>query len=209
MMAGKNGLGTFIGQFAKYPMQLGTFAPSSTRLARRMLENLKLEKADVVFELGAGTGAITGEILKLIKPDATFVAVEINSKMAAHLRSRFPGIHVVEDTAEKLGEFRRQNGIGLVDCMVCGVPWASFSEEEQDRLLMALEENMRPGAQFATLACVHSKWSRAAKRLRNELTQRFDGLHATRPVWCNMPPVFVYKCRSKGNGSRKPHQCRS
>lgn len=194
-------LATFIGQFAKHPAQIGTFAPSTRWLARNMMEDLEVETADVVFELGAGTGAATGEILKRLKPDATFVAVEINPKMVQQLRRRFDGLTIVEGSAEHISEFRRELGVGPIDCVLCGVPWACLSTDLQNKMLSAIVDNMSPSGRFATLALLHGKWSSRGKHLRRELEQRFEVVRATRPVWRNFPPAFAYQCWANGNGN--------
>ena len=190
---------TFLWQFARRPRATGAIAPSSRGLARRMVEGMGVEDADVVFEIGAGTGAFTGEILSRLKPDAQFVAVEINPKMTEHLRRRFPDLSIMEESAENVREFRERHGIGLVDCMLCGLPWALFHRDMQERLMDSALSNLRPGGAFATFAYLHARWFRSARRLERTLQERFDAVSKTRAVWLNLPPALVYQCR-KANG---------
>ena len=53
----------FLKSYLSTPGNVGAVAPSSPYLARRMIEELDLEGADTVVELGPGTGAFTGFIL--------------------------------------------------------------------------------------------------------------------------------------------------
>lgn len=197
----KTKLATFLWQFARHPLRTGAIAPSSHFLAHRMVDDLQLETAEVVFEFGAGTGSFTVEILERMKPGATFVAVEINRHMARHLRKRFPELRIMEDSAENVAEFRRLHGIGPIDCIVCGLPWTFFKREIQNRLLNSVVENLAPDGRFATFAYVHARWTPPGRRLRNELVRCFDSVQATRTVWRNMPPAIVYQCRAKKNGA--------
>ena len=55
---------TFVGQSIRHFVKTGSLLPSSTRLARRMVKNVK---CSIVLELGPGTGVFTKEILKKLK----------------------------------------------------------------------------------------------------------------------------------------------
>ena len=186
---------TFLWQFARRPVATGAIAPSSHGLAHRMCDNMRVEDADVIFEFGAGTGSFTVEILERMKPDATFVAVEVNPRMVEHLRRRFTELTILDESAENVREFREKRGIGPIDCILCGLPWASFSGDLQDRLLGSVMENLRPGGSFATFAYIHACWLPPGRRLRRKLRDHFDSVETTRPVWWNLPPAFVYQCR--------------
>ena len=65
-------------QFLRKPLTTGAICPSSAYLARQMVNGMGVENARVVVELGPGTGAITGAILKEMVEDALFFAVELN-----------------------------------------------------------------------------------------------------------------------------------
>lgn len=188
-------LTTFLWQFARSPIKTGAVAPSSHRLAHAMVDNLGVERADVVFEFGAGTGSFTVEIIERMKPGAAFVAVEINPCLARHLRARFPEIHVMDDSAENAARFRAQRGIGPIDCIVCGLPWAGFPSRLQDRLLDSVLDNLKPGGRFATFAYAHACWLPQGRRIHRKLFTRFAGVYTTPLVWRNLPPAFVYKCQ--------------
>lgn len=190
---------TFLWQFARRPRTTGAIAPSSRGLARRMVEDMGVESADVIFEFGAGTGVFTRTLIERMKPDAQLVAVEINPAMVRHLRRRFPALSIMEESAENVDEYRERHGIGPIDCVICGLPWAVFSDELQDSLLDSVVSNLRPGGAFATFAYLHSLWFPAARRLERKLGQRFGAVDRTRPVWRNLPPALVYRCR-KTNG---------
>ena len=53
---------------------------------RKIVEHANLDSADIVYDLGAGTGAITSE---LVKTGARVVAVELDPNLARKLKQRF------------------------------------------------------------------------------------------------------------------------
>src|SRR5437899_89856 len=54
--------------FAAHPRQVGALVPTSRRTVQEMLDMTDLRRARLVVELGAGTGAYTGELLRRIGP---------------------------------------------------------------------------------------------------------------------------------------------
>lgn len=71
----------------------------SVRLAPLFAEFAGVREGQRVLDVGAGTGALTQELLSR---DANVVAVEPSPEFADTLRTRFPGIDVLEAPAEKL-----------------------------------------------------------------------------------------------------------
>ena len=103
-----------------------------------------------VVEYGPGTGSITEEILGQLPPDTTFLAIEISSRFAEMLRTRFPGVRICEGSVSKVKDHCATNGVEHVDAIVSGLPWASFSDEDQTAYLDATMQVLRPGGQFIT-----------------------------------------------------------
>ncbi len=71
------------------------------RWARRLVEQARISPGDLVVDVGAGTGVITGELLAA---GARVVAVELHPGRAAALRSRYDGrpVTVVQADASAL-----------------------------------------------------------------------------------------------------------
>ena len=67
----------FLKEALKNINTLGTVTPSSRFLSKRMLKEINFLKADVIVELGPGTGAITKYILENLSPKATLICFEI------------------------------------------------------------------------------------------------------------------------------------
>lgn len=168
-------------------MLTGAVAPSSPRLAEAMTAGIGLERAQRVVELGPGTGVFTEAVFELLRSDADFTAFEINPRLAASLRRRFPG--VVSASAETL----TTHVDGPVDVVVSGLPWTAMSAERQSRILDAVTAALSTNGRFTTFAYAHTAWTPPARGFAASLRSRFAVVERTRVVWRNLPPAFVYR----------------
>jgi len=184
----------FLRTFIRKPVSTGAIAPSSQWLAELMTEDMKLSQAETVVELGPGTGAFTQAIQKKLRPDALFLAIELNPEFAQQLAREFPNTNIINGSAERCGEYLNQFGRTSADSVLCGLPWAGFSQDLQDRLLSAVLGSLRPGGKFATFAYIHAAWLPPGRRFRQMLQSNFAEVTTTRVVWRNVPPAFVYRC---------------
>jgi phosphatidylethanolamine/phosphatidyl-N-methylethanolamine N-methyltransferase len=185
----------FLAGFLRAPWRVGAIAPSSQALAATMTEGMDLENAGTVVELGPGTGVFTRAICDRVGAEALVMAVEIDPRMAALLRPRFPRVRIVNDSAEGLDQHLAEAGRTKADVIVSGLPWASFPADLQSRLLAAVLGALKPGGRFATFAYSHAAWLPPGRRFRRLLTASFEAVETTRVVWPNLPPAFVYRCR--------------
>lgn len=186
---------TFLGRFLSRPVRTGAIAPSSHWLARRMVADMGLAEARAVVELGPGSGSFTGAIQGAIGPRTWFMAVEVDPFFAQQLAKRFPEVDVVNDTAERLPDLLKERGFRDADSILCGIPWAGFSQDLQQRLMQSVWESLRPGGQFATFAYIHASRFPPGRRFRHLLESCFSTVHQTPIVWRNVPPAFVYRCK--------------
>ncbi len=184
----------FITEFLKSPGSIGAIKPSSKYLATEMVKQARISQADTIIELGAGTGAFTGLISTTKKPEAAFVALEINENLSKVLTEKLPNVDIVTDSVENLGEIMSQKGINKLDSIVCGLPWAAFGPELQDKLFSSIVNAMTPGGRFCTFAYLQGLLLPAGKRFRQTLKQNFSEVSQSRTVWRNTPPAFIYNC---------------
>ena len=181
----------FLSEFAREPLRVGALLPSSQALARVVVGSCAIGADSLVVELGAGTGAFTGLLMKRVGRQGHLVAIEINPTHAGILRRRFPGCEVVEDSAENLPQ---SLGGRQASCVVSGLPWASMPGLLQDRILRAVLESSRPDGQFIAFAYAHARWFPSAKRFHARLRESFKRVETSPIVWWNLPPAYVYRC---------------
>jgi phospholipid N-methyltransferase len=68
----------FLGAFVREPLTIGAVWPSSSALARKVVESCEITLGDTIVELGPGTGVFTELILQRLGSHGRFVAVEIH-----------------------------------------------------------------------------------------------------------------------------------
>lgn len=186
--------GRMLQTFVRRPWRTGTMIPSSRELAELMAEDMQLASADTVVELGAGTGPFTRLIAERVKPDALVLVFEIDTELAQQLAPRIPRVRVVNDSAENLVDHLRAAGRSSADAILSGLPWVNFSRDLQERLLRAVVAGLRPGGRFATFAYIPAAHLPTGRRFRALLESSFSRVEATRVVYWNFPPAFVYRC---------------
>lgn len=204
----------FFRQYVRRFETTGAVAPSSRFLARAMTRPLRdcRDRAVRVLEVGPGTGAVTREIVRHIKPGDTLDLVEINEDFAQLMRQRFetePGYRAVADRAMvhvcPLQEFEPE---GRYDVIISGLPFNNFPSALVEELIDVCLELLNPGG---TLSFFEYMYIRPLRRMvsgRHEKTRlgeierilqarfqqhRFD----TDWVFVNVPPAWVQHLRSK------------
>lgn len=190
----RRGRVALLGQFIRQPFVIGAVAPSSVHLARKMVEGVDLAGAHAVLEYGPGTGVFTDEILPRLGPSTRYLAIELNPAMAEQFRARHPGTPIRQDSVEHAPRICREEGIGPVDFILSGLPWASFPDDLQNRILDGALEVLRPGGQLITFGYQIGTWLKAGKRFYAELPRRFSRVERSDMVWRNLPPAFVVRC---------------
>ncbi len=194
-MATVRTIGKFLAEFLLHPTKTGAVAPSSQRLARTMVEWIDLPRAQTVLEYGPGTGVFTEHIVRRMPGGSTFAAIELNPRLAELFRRRYPGLTLVVESVAEVEAVCRKLGIAKVDCIVCGLPWASFPESLQTRILDQMMRVMSPDGQFVTFAYLQGLLLPPGRRFAALLPRYFSHVSRSRTVWLNLPPAFVYQCR--------------
>jgi phospholipid N-methyltransferase len=183
----------FLGEFLKAPGSIGAIAPSSPQLADSITEAAGVRQARVIVELGPGTGALTAAILRKRQPGSTYIAIEANASFVEEMKQRFPGVLVHHDSAVAIRRYVEAAGHSHCDCIVSGLPFATFPDTLQDELLAAIHEALDTGGRFTTFAYLQGLLVRQGRRFQQRLRAKFPQVARTPTVWRNMPPAFVYR----------------
>src|SRR3954463_2849677 len=109
---------TFAAEFIQRPFATGSLVPSSSHLAKMMVQQGDLADAEAVLEYGPGTGAFTGHILPALNPGAKFAAIEINPQFAAIFRAAHPDVQLFEDSVENVRAICDSMQVESVDCVI-------------------------------------------------------------------------------------------
>jgi phospholipid N-methyltransferase len=189
-----NNSARFLREFLAQPMATGAIVPSSDALGKAIVRNLDLSHAKAVVEYGPGTGAFTTYVLQSLDTDARLIAIEINPRLAEMFRKQHPDIQIFQDSVANVRAICDSAGIDQVDCIVSGLPWASFQESMQLEFLDEMMRVLRPGGQFVTFAYVHGLLLPPGRRFSRILPKYFSSISKSPVVWNNFPPAFVYSC---------------
>ncbi|MDF1741387.1 MAG: methyltransferase domain-containing protein [Verrucomicrobiales bacterium] len=185
---------SFLKAFARNSSQVGAIVPSSDQLAGLMIDWLDWDSIDCIIEYGPGTGVFTEAISKCISPGTTFFAIERDPELAGITRQRCPEVKVIEACVSEVAALCQAEGREKVDAVICGLPWAAFSPELQDKCLEAMFEVLPPGGKFATFAYWQGLLLPAGQRFRKFLKTNFSSVEQSPTAWKNLPPAFVYRC---------------
>ncbi len=182
---------TFFREFVKNCQNTGAVAPSSERLAKRMMVAGRVARAQNVLELGPGTGAFTREIQRTLPQGANYLGLDMNPAFIASLKSQFPAMRFEQAAAQHF-DYAAHLQDGGFDAIVSGLPWAALPESVQTALLEQIFTVLKPGGVFATFVYKGIHWLPRGQKFRRLLTARSGKLEITPTVWRNLPPAFVY-----------------
>ena len=179
---------SFIRQFWKEKKMIGAMAPSSRFLAAKMVKVIDFKSANVIIELGPGTGVFTKELLKNMLPEAKLLAFELNDTFFEILKKDLSDdrLILIHDSAEKMQDYLNDQGIDKADVVISALPLSVFSDNLRDAVLDASNSCLKENGQYVQFQ--YSLYSRKhiKKRFR-KMSIDFTAL--------NLPPAFIYSCK--------------
>lgn len=178
---------TFVGESFKNFNKVGSVWPSSSRLAKRIA---KEAKGSVIVELGSGTGALTGEILKRLPSDGKLIAVEANEIFARHLKEKIKDsrLKIYVGDALLLNEYLKAEGVRKVSCVISGLPLGIFDKKTKRGLLKEIFAGLSADGLFIQFEYLLAGYL-AVKEFFPVISLSYE--------FFNFPPAFVMKCRKK------------
>jgi phospholipid N-methyltransferase len=176
--------------FFQQGRKIASFAPSSRYMARKIIDGIDWDKAKCIVELGAGTGPITAEIVKRVKPHTKLLVIELDPTLCGRLKSRFhdvPNVDVVQGDATQFDKLLLERGLPQVDHVLSGLPLPSFPEHLRNTVLETSARTLAPNGTFRQLTVMPLIYYRLYARYFHDVQFRFVPL--------NLPPGGVYVCR--------------
>ncbi len=181
----------FMRKFLKHGLTIASFWPSSVAMSRATIGKIDWRHAKVIVELGAGTGAITDQIVRKLQAHTVLIAIERDADFVEILRKRFgrhKNVEIVTADVRDLERVMRQRGIEQVDAFVSGLPTPSLPAGVRNRMLASVRKYLVEGGVFSNITEVPfwywGYYRKIFKDVSFELVVR------------NMPPGGVYHCRA-------------
>jgi phosphatidylethanolamine/phosphatidyl-N-methylethanolamine N-methyltransferase len=177
----------FLRSWLAHPLRMGSVIPSSDALCRRVVRHAWPAPGRAVLELGTGTGVLARAFLAAGLNQERLILVEIDPRLAAHLRREFPAATVIEGDARELASLLPERWLGRVGSVVCGIPLVLLPIAEQRRFIDAMTA-VAPGRGF-----VHYSYC-----ITSPLSAHRHGLTARREAWTplNLPPASIWRYQS-------------
>lgn len=201
----------FFRQFRERFETTGAVLPSSRFLARAMTRPLaRCTGPRRILEVGPGTGAVTGHIVREVRPDDRFDLVEINNEFASLLKQRFetdphykPAAAVSKVHVCPLQEFAAD---GEYDVIISGLPFNNFPAELVESLVDRCLTLLKPGGTFSLFEYMFVRPIRVSvtrgpekerlAAIERIMQNRFQSQRVRRDwIFINVPPAWVQHLR--------------
>lgn len=189
-------------RFLRDPNTVGAIAPSSRRLARRMMHGVEWRPGVRIVEFGPGTGPFTEAILARLPAGGRYLGIDRDEVFIEALRRRFPSLEFVHDSVANLKGIADARTLLPVDHVVSGLPFASLPGEVTEATLQALHGALRRGGTFTTFQYVHAVGFAAARRFRDRMLRLFGPMEHWSLELLNVPPAFAFTWRKSGDRGR-------
>jgi phosphatidylethanolamine/phosphatidyl-N-methylethanolamine N-methyltransferase len=162
-----------------------------------------------ILEVGPGTGAVTAQIARDMRPDDQLTLVERNEEFVSHLREQLHSpkfdaarerTSLVHSGVEELPEDRPY------DIIISGLPLNNFSVELVDQLLTKMKRLLAPGGVLSFFEYVAIRRAKALvtsssdrdrlrgiERILGDLLKQYEIRRDI--VLANVPPAWVHYVR--------------
>ncbi|HEY8122132.1 MAG TPA: methyltransferase domain-containing protein [Myxococcota bacterium] len=175
----------FLQAFLRRPQQVASVVPSSRFLERRLVSLAGIGSAQLVVELGPGTGGTTRALLAALPPDARLLCIELDADFAQRLRRETdPRLIVHHGSAEQLDEILAAHGLGAPDAVISGIPFSIIPPAIGARIIASIRRTLAVGGCFLAYQ-VRGTVAELAKPVLGEPDTTLELL--------NIPPVRVFR----------------
>jgi phosphatidylethanolamine/phosphatidyl-N-methylethanolamine N-methyltransferase len=172
------------------PLGVGAVAPSGPRLAKAMVETLAPDAADVVVEIGPGTGPFTRALLEAGVAPSQLLLVEFDAEFVRHLRLRFPGVTVLQGDASQLPRLLKEVGHDEVPKILSGLPLRSMPKPIRASITRAMASSLSKQGSLVQFSYFVAPPLDEGEVKTGGLTGR-----RAKAVMANIPPAFVWHYR--------------
>lgn len=178
--------GAFWRNLRKHPGAIGAVVPSSRGLSRRMAEMIDLGSGGKVVELGAGTGAVTNALLNYGLSKERLIVVEYLPEFVDFLRTRFPGVNIIQGDAAQLGEeleVKTNTSLEEVNAIVSSLPLRSLERDKAEEITGEWKKMKSPESKVVQFTYDLRTW-------KHPTLKDFRCLRTRYALW-NLPPARI------------------
>lgn len=181
---------TFLKEFFDKKGMVGSVIPSSRFLIQMMLRRIDFENTKLIVELGPGTGVITDEIIKQLKPNSQLLVIELNDTFYKNLKTRIsdPRVTIKKGCATDLPRFINALVMEKADYIVSSLPLAILPHILRKRIVLDISTHLKPNGSF-----IQFQYTLQSLKLFKKIFKKVSIKHCL----LNVPPAFVYTCQSK------------
>ncbi len=208
--------GDFFRETRRHFRTTGSLVPSSRFLARALVTELRKPRGPSrILEVGPGTGSVTAQVLRHLRPDDQLDAVEINGHFVAVLAERFERewnfwrcrdqVRLIHAAVEQLP------GEATYDYIISGLPLNSFPVALVRQVFRTYNRLLKPGGtlsyyEYVLIRQLQSPFVNRRERRRLYCVGRVVGDYIRtyqvrrEQVLMNVPPAIVRHLRLKPAG---------
>ena len=188
----------FLQAFLKNPGTVGSIAPSSPELARRMVAGIRPDENHVVMELGVGTGAITKFLQERVPNDDSYLGIELDRDLVRSLKRNYPDMKIVRGNALDASDIHQRSGLGKIGSIICCLPFVSMPNEVGENILLEIDKFMQQGCTFRTFQYAHGYYFPSAIKLREFMRERYGKQKRSPLIVKNVPPAYTLTWSTAG-----------
>jgi phosphatidylethanolamine/phosphatidyl-N-methylethanolamine N-methyltransferase len=176
----------FLKGFLERPKEVGSIIPSSRWMERRITRTAEIPTANVIVELGPGTGGTTKALLQAMGPDAKLLAIEINPGFCELLTETIddPRLIVHHGSAADIPEALVKHELAAPDVVLSGIPFSTMPKELGLSILRSVKESLSPTGRFVAYQF---------RDVVHTLGKQVFGSANVQLELLNVPPMRVYR----------------
>ncbi|UCE32011.1 MAG: methyltransferase type 12 [Burkholderiales bacterium] len=175
----------FLIGFLRRPMEVASVIPSSRFLEQAIVRACNAARADVIVELGPGTGGTTRALLAALPEHGRLLAIELIPDFAAMLGEIEDNrLRVHCGSAEDIGLALEKAGLPAPDVVVSGIPFSTMPHGTGQRIVGAIRAQLAPGGCFVAYQ---------ARDAVARLATPAMGPPRSEMAWLNIPPMRVFR----------------
>jgi phosphatidylethanolamine/phosphatidyl-N-methylethanolamine N-methyltransferase len=174
----------FLKGFLERPKEVGSIIPSSRFMERRIVRAAAVESANLLVELGPGTGGTTRALLAAMKSDARLLVIEVNPRFVELLgKINDPRLIVHQGSAAGIGETLDHYALPTPDVILSGIPFSTMTLGLGRDILRSVHDSLHAGGLFVAYQ---------VRDRVNDLGKEVFGRARVQTEIRNIPPMRVY-----------------